>query len=84
MCKVNGRTARGHRHWSDCEGRHADMEKMAEAIMILEEVQVLVKPGRLILLAFKDDKWWQSLALGIDALNNSDPFLTMALDLFWL
>jgi len=39
VCKVNGRIARGHRHWSGCEGRHGDMEKMAEAIRILDEVQ---------------------------------------------
>jgi hypothetical protein len=39
VCKVNGRIARGHRHWSDCEGRHGDTEKMVEAIGILDEVQ---------------------------------------------
>lgn len=39
VCKVNGRIARGHRHWSDCTGKHGDTEKMAESIKVLEEVQ---------------------------------------------
>jgi hypothetical protein len=39
VCKVNGRIARGHRYWSSCESRHGDIERMTEAIGILEEVQ---------------------------------------------
>ncbi|GAB7336953.1 hypothetical protein MBLNU13_g02559t2 [Cladosporium sp. NU13] len=39
VCKINGKIARGHRHWSDCKGQHGGSEKMAETIKILEDVQ---------------------------------------------
>jgi hypothetical protein len=39
VCKVKGKIARGHRHWSDCRDKHGGTEKIAEAIRILEAVQ---------------------------------------------
>jgi hypothetical protein len=39
VCKVNGKIARGHRHWSDCKSQPGGLEKMSEAIKILEEVE---------------------------------------------
>jgi superfamily II DNA helicase RecQ len=39
VCKVNGKIARGHRHWSDCKSQHSGLEKMSEAIKVLEDVQ---------------------------------------------
>ncbi len=38
-CKVTGKIARGHRHWSECNRVDGEKERISEAIKILEEVQ---------------------------------------------
>ncbi|KAK0926478.1 hypothetical protein LTR29_017851 [Friedmanniomyces endolithicus] len=38
ICKIRGRIARGHRHWSQCDGRVTDKSRMESVMKTLEEV----------------------------------------------
>lgn len=39
VCKVSGKIARGHRHWTDCKRAQEERGRIAEAIKALEDVQ---------------------------------------------
>lgn len=39
VCKVTGKIARGHWHWTECSRAHAEKGRISEAIKALEDVQ---------------------------------------------